>query len=193
MFLFIDNYDSFSYNIIQYFQRLGEQPSLISHDDSRLLELATNPELQKVIISPGPSYPEQAGYCLDFLRLLPHHIPVLGVCLGMQCLGQHAGCSVVRGKRVMHGQSSTIVHNGKGLYKGIGSPMTIGRYHSLVVKCPENHPLLKVTARDEEGEVMSISYKDRPWLGVQYHPESILTEQGMKVLENFLNISALQA
>ncbi len=185
MFLFIDNYDSFSYNIIQYFQQLGESPTVICNDDPRLLELASDPQLEKVVISPGPSNPEKAGYCLEFLDLLPHHIPVLGVCLGMQCLGHHAGCPVVRGPRVMHGKTSQIEHGGTGLYKGIKSPMTIGRYHSLVVKCPDNHPALEITARDDDGEAMSLRYKDRPWVGVQYHPESILTEQGMELLANF--------
>ncbi len=185
MFLFIDNYDSFSYNIIQYFQQLGEHPTVLCNDDPRLLELACNPALEKVVLSPGPSNPEKAGYCLEFLHLLPHHIPVLGVCLGMQCLGHHAGCPVVRGTRVMHGKTSQIEHGGTGLYKGIKSPMTIGRYHSLVVKCPDNHPLLEVTSRDEDGEAMSLRYKDRPWVGVQYHPESILTEQGLELFANF--------
>ncbi len=185
MFLFIDNYDSFSYNIIQYFQQLGETPTIVCNDDPRLLELAQNPDLEKVVISPGPSNPENAGYCLEFLDRLPHHIPVLGVCLGMQCLGHHAGCPVVRGPRVMHGKTSEIEHGGTGLYKGIKSPMTIGRYHSLVVKCADNHPILDVTARDDDGEAMSIRFKDRPWVGVQYHPESILTQQGMELLANF--------
>ncbi len=185
MFLFIDNYDSFSYNIIQYFQQLGESPTVVCNDDPRLLELALDPTLEKVVISPGPSNPENAGYCLEFLDRLPHHIPVLGVCLGMQCLGHHAGCPVVRGPRVMHGKTSEIEHGGTGLYKGIKSPMTIGRYHSLVVKCSDSHPTLEVTARDDDGEAMSIRYKDRPWVGVQYHPESILTQQGMELLANF--------
>ena len=185
MFLFIDNYDSFSYNIIQYFQQLGENPIVYTNDDVRILELATDPVLEKVVISPGPSNPENAGYCLEFLSRLPHHIPVLGICLGHQCLGHFAGCPVVRGPRVMHGKSSQIEHSATGLYKGLKSPMTVGRYHSLVVKCPDNHPSLDVTARDDDGEVMSLRYKDRPWVGVQYHPESILTQQGMELLANF--------
>ncbi len=185
MFLFIDNYDSFSYNIVQYFQELGEKPIVLTHDDPRILKLASDPQLEKVVISPGPSKPENAGYCLEFLARLPHHIPVLGICLGHQCLGYFAGCPVVRGFKVMHGKTSLIEHKSEGLYKGLKNPMRIGRYHSLVVKCPDNHPLIEVTARDEDGEVMSMRYKDRPWVGVQYHPESILTEQGKELLANF--------
>lgn len=185
MILFIDNYDSFSYNIVQYFMRTGREPLTLTNDDPRVLELAASPELECVVLSPGPSNPEHAGFCLEFLKRLPHHIPVLGVCLGHQCLGFHAGCPVVRGPKVMHGKTSEIVHDGSGLYSGIASPMQIGRYHSLVVKVPENHPLLEVTARDEDGEVMSMRYKDRPWVGVQYHPESILSPEGLKVIANF--------
>ncbi len=185
MFLFIDNYDSFSYNVVQYFQHLGEKPTVITNDDPRLLELAIDPTLEKVVISPGPSSPENAGFCLEFLARLPHHIPVLGICLGHQCLGHFAGCPVVRGPRVMHGKTSQIEHDGTGLYKGIKSPMTIGRYHSLVVKCGDNNSTIEVTSRDEDGEVQSLRYKNRPWVGVQYHPESILTKQGMEMLANF--------
>ena len=182
MFLFIDNYDSFSYNIVQYFKQLGEEPLVLTNDDPRVLELANDPALEKVVLSPGPSCPEHAGYCLEFLARLPHHVPVLGVCLGHQCLGHFAGCPVVRGPKVMHGKTSAIEHNGTGLYKGLKSPMTIGRYHSLVVKCDDNHPLIQVTTRDEDGAVMRMRYKDRPWAGVQYTPESIPTEHALDPL-----------
>lgn len=185
MFLFIDNYDSFSYNIVQYFMRTGREPLVLANDNPRVLELATSPELEAVVLSPGPSTPQHAGLCLQFLKRLPHSIPVLGVCLGHQCLGAHAGCAVVRGPRVMHGKTSNISHDGTGLYRGIPSPMQVGRYHSLVVKVPEAHPLLEVTARDEDGEVMSMRYKDRSWVGVQYHPESILTPEGLRLIANF--------
>lgn len=187
MFLFVDNYDSFSYNIVQYFIRTGRKPTVMTNDDPRVPGLATSPELEAVVLSPGPSNPEHAGCCLEFLARLPKRIPVLGVCLGHQCLGAFAGCPVVRGPRVMHGKTSRIEHPGTGLYAGIPSPMTIGRYHSLVVKVPEDHPLLEVTARDEDGEVMSMRFRDRPWVGVQYHPESILTENGLDLIANFPN------
>ena len=185
MLLFIDNYDSFSYNIVQYLLRTGREPLVLTNDDPRVLDLAQSEQLEAVVLSPGPSKPEHAGYCLEFLKRLPHHIPVLGVCLGHQCLGAHAGCAVVRGPRVMHGKTSQITHDGTGLYAGLPSSMQIGRYHSLVVKVPEGHELLEVTARDEDGEVMSMRFKDRPWVGVQYHPESILTPEGLKLIANF--------
>ena len=185
MILFIDNYDSFSYNIVQYFMRTGREPLVLTNDNPRVLELAASPELEAVVLSPGPSNPEHAGLCMEFLKLLPHHVPVLGVCLGHQCLGAAAGCPVVRGPKVMHGKTSVITHDGTGIYTGIASPMQIGRYHSLVVKVPNEHPLLEVTARDEDGEVMSMRYKDRPWVGVQYHPESILTPDGLRLIANF--------
>ncbi len=185
MFLFIDNYDSFSFNIVQYFLQTGRNPLVLANDNPRVLEIATDPRLEAVVLSPGPSNPDHAGYCLEFLACLPHRIPVLGVCLGHQCLGRFAGCPVVRGPKVMHGKTSVINHTGKGLYAGVPNPMKIGRYHSLVVKVPDGHPLLEVTARDEDGEVMSMRYKDRPWVGVQYHPESILTPDGLKLISNF--------
>ncbi len=185
MFLFIDNYDSFSFNIVQYFQQTGRSPFVLTNDDPRVLDLATSGQLEAVVLSPGPSNPDHAGFCLEFLSRLPHNVPLLGVCLGHQCLGQFAGCPVVRGPRVMHGKTSVIEHDGTGLYTGVPSPMTIGRYHSLVVKCPDDHPLLRVTARDEDGEVMSMRFRDRPWAGVQYHPESILTPEGLRLIANF--------
>ena len=185
MFLFIDNYDSFSFNIVQYLRQTGREPLVLTNDNPRLLDLATDPELEAVVISPGPSSPDKAGYCLEFLERLPHRVPVLGICLGHQCLGLHAGCPVQRGPRVMHGKTSRLEHDGTGLFRGIASPMTVGRYHSLVVKCPDDHPLLEVTSRDEDGEVMSMRFKDRPWAGVQFHPESILTPEGLRLIANF--------
>lgn len=185
MILFIDNYDSFSYNIVQYFQQTGRHPLVLSNDDPRVLELADDPSLEAAVLSPGPSNPSHAGYCLEFLSRVPRRIPVLGICLGHQCLGQFAGCPVVRGPKVMHGKTSRIAHSGRGLYQGLPSPMVVGRYHSLVVKVGEDHPLLQVTARDEDGEVMSMRFKDRPWAGLQYHPESILTPDGIQLIRNF--------
>ncbi len=185
MFLLIDNYDSFTYNIVQYFQQCGRNPLVLTNDNPRIPELATSPDLEAVVLSPGPGRPENAGFCMDFLARLPHSVPVLGVCLGHQCLGLFAGCPVQRGSKVMHGKTSLIEHPGTGLYCGITSPMEIGRYHSLVVRCEDENPMLEVTARDEDGEVMSLRYRDRPWVGVQYHPESILTPEGMRLIANF--------
>ena len=182
MFLLIDNYDSFTYNLVQAFYALGHEPVVKYNDDPSVLEDALNPDLKMVCISPGPSDPAHAGYCLEFLRRLPRHVPVLGVCLGHQILGAHAGAEVVRAPYIMHGKTSEIVHDGEGLFKGLDNPMLAGRYHSLLVK---DHPAFKVNARGPEGEVMALRYHDRPWVGVQFHPESVLTPKGLKVLENF--------
>ncbi len=187
MFLFIDNYDSFSWNLVQAFYSLGRAPIIYANDDPRLLELAAAPDLEAVCISPGPGHPESAGLCLEFLRRLPPHIPVLGVCLGHQILGYYAGAQVSAAPYVMHGKSSDIVHDGTGLFEGLPNPMRVGRYHSLVVQAPADdaRAAFTVTARGPEGEVMALSYHDRPWVGVQFHPESILTPDGVRLLGNF--------
>lgn len=189
MFLLIDNYDSFTYNLVQAFYELGKTPLVLTNDDPRILELATDPELSMVCISPGPSNPLNAGLCLEFLKRLPAHIPVLGVCLGHQLLGHFAGAEVSRAPYVMHGKCTEIIHDGKGLFEGLSNPMKVGRYHSLVVQAREDEPNPKftVTARGPEGEVMALRYNDRPWVGIQFHPESILTPEGMSLLSNFPN------
>ncbi len=140
MFLFIDNYDSFSWNLVQAFYALGRKPVVHANDDPRILELAASPELEAVCISPGPSHPRNAGLCLEFLKRLPASVPVLGVCLGHQLLGYFAGAEVSRAPYVMHGKSSDIIHDGAGLFAGLPNPMTVGRYHSLVVQSKEDEP-----------------------------------------------------
>ena len=187
MFLFIDNYDSFSWNLVQAFYALGRKPVVHANDDPRILELATSPELEAVCISPGPSHPRNAGLCLEFLKRLPASVPVLGVCLGHQLLGYFAGAEVSRAPYVMHGKSSDIIHDGAGLFSGLPNPMTVGRYHSLVVQSKEDepNPRFTVTSRGPEGEVMALRYNDRPWVGIQFHPESILTPNGLQLLGNF--------
>ncbi len=187
MFLFIDNYDSFTYNIVQVFQGLGRSPVVLTNDDPRVLELATSPELECVCLSPGPGNPATAGYCMEFLARLPKTVPVLGVCLGHQCLGAFAGAEVVKAPLVMHGKCSEIIHDGQGLFSNMANPMKVGRYHSLVVEAKEDYsnPMFAVTARAPEGEVMALRYKDRPWVGIQFHPESILTPEGRQLLANF--------
>ena len=185
MFLLIDNYDSFTFNLVQAFMELGRQPRVVRNDDPTLLALAQDPALSMVCISPGPGQPDAAGLCLEFLARLPKHIPVLGVCLGHQILARFAGLPVRTGNDVMHGKQSPISHDGKGLFSGLPSPIPVGRYHSLFAYADGTEKQIKVTARTEKGEIMAIQYPDRPWAGVQFHPESVLTPDGLRLLGNF--------
>lgn len=185
MFLLIDNYDSFTYNLVQAFFQLGRDPVTIKNDDPALPGLAEDPSLAMVCISPGPGRPEQAGLCLEFLRRLPPAVPVLGVCLGHQILGHFAGARCEVADEIMHGKQSAVRHDGAGLFHGLANPMTVGRYHSLLVRAGEAPAGLTVAARTEKGEVMALRYADRPWTGVQFHPESVLTPDGQRLLENF--------
>ncbi|MDR2800125.1 MAG: anthranilate phosphoribosyltransferase [Desulfovibrio sp.] len=185
MFLLIDNYDSFTFNLVQAFRQLGRDPRVIRNDDPALPDAATRADLDMVCISPGPGRPETAGLCLEFLRLLPRTVPVLGVCLGHQILGHFAGARVEVARRIMHGKQSEIFHDGTGIFSGLPRPMRGGRYHSLLVRAANAPELLKVTALSEEGEVMALAYADRPWTGVQFHPESVLTPEGPGLLANF--------
>lgn len=188
MFLLIDNFDSFTFNLVQAFQQLGADPVVIRNDRTELLELAQSGELEMVCLSPGPSRPENAGLCLAFLERLPSRIPVLGVCLGHQTLGHFAGADVVRADRIMHGKTSMILHEDTGLFKGLPNPFEVCRYHSLLVLAEQVPDKLEITAQTDRGEVMGLAYRDRPWVGVQFHPESILTPDGPKLLENFLEL-----
>ena len=185
MFLLIDNYDSFTYNLVQAFFQLGRDPVVVKNDDPALPGLARDPALSMVCISPGPGRPEQAGLCLEFLRRLPPAVPVLGVCLGHQILGHFAGAKCEVAETIMHGKQSAVSHDGTGLFHGLASPMTVGRYHSLLVRVEDAPQKLAVTARAETGEVMALRYLDRPWAGVQFHPESVLTPEGSRLLANF--------
>ncbi len=193
MFLLIDNFDSFTFNLVQAFQQLGADPVVYRNDRPEVLDLAAGGKLERVCISPGPSRPENAGLCLEFLKRLPKTVPVLGVCLGHQILGHHAGASVVRADRIMHGKTSLVEHGGDGLFAGLPNPVEVCRYHSLLVLAQEASQVLRTTARTAEGEVMGLSYLDRPWVGVQFHPESILTPQGPTLLSNFLKMRPAQA
>lgn len=182
MFLLIDNYDSFTWNLAQAFRTLGRNPVIRHNDDPAILKLARDPDLEMVCISPGPGHPSEAGLCPEFLKNLPPDVPVLGVCLGHQLLGLHAGAEIALAPTVMHGKQSDIVHDGEGIFSGLPNPLPVGRYHSLMV---EENPAFSVTARGPEGEIMAFQYNDRPWVGVQFHPESVLTPDGLKLLENF--------
>ncbi|HWR03133.1 MAG TPA: aminodeoxychorismate/anthranilate synthase component II [Humidesulfovibrio sp.] len=189
MFLLIDNFDSFTFNLVQAFQQLGAHPMVLRNDRDELLDPAFVAGLTRVVLSPGPSRPENAGNCLKFLELLDktgRNVPVLGVCLGHQTLGHFAGASVVRAERIMHGKVSPVEHDGTDVFAGLDNPFDVCRYHSLLVLAHEAPEKLRVTARTAEGEVMGMVYTDRPWSGVQFHPESILTPDGPRLLANFL-------
>ena len=182
----IDNYDSFVYNLVQYLGELGAEPVVHRHDQATLAELeALAPDA--VLVSPGPGRPEDAGVSNDAIRAFGERgVPVLGVCLGHQCIGQLYGGEVVRAPRVMHGKTSTISHDGAGVFAGLPDPITATRYHSLVVERDSVPEVLTVTAESEDGLVMGLRHRDLPVEGVQFHPESILTQSGHALLRNFL-------
>jgi anthranilate synthase/aminodeoxychorismate synthase-like glutamine amidotransferase len=186
----IDNYDSFVYNLVQYLGELGAEPVVHRHDQVTLAELeALAPDA--VLVSPGPGRPEDAGVSNDAIRAFGERgVPVLGVCLGHQCIGQLYGSEVVRAPRVMHGKTSTISHDGGGVFAGLPDTITATRYHSLVVERDSVPEVLTVTAESEDGLVMGLRHRDLPVEGVQFHPESILTESGHELLRNFLAATA---
>lgn len=193
MFLLIDNYDSFTYNLVQAFQVLGHPPVVLKNDDPEILKLAESGTLSRVCLSPGPGRPEEAGLSPEFLKILDAHqpdIPVLGVCLGHQLLGAFGGGEIYVASRIMHGKTSPVLHDGRGLFKGLPESFEGGRYHSLLVRPPADGGRFAVTARTEEDEVMGLHYNDRPWAGIQFHPESVLTPKGPELLANFFQIEA---
>jgi anthranilate synthase/aminodeoxychorismate synthase-like glutamine amidotransferase len=185
----IDNYDSFVYNLVQYLGELGAEPIVHRHD-ALTLEQLLGLEPDAVLVSPGPGRPEDAGVSNEAIRAFGEHgVPVLGVCLGHQCIGQVYGGTVDRAPRVMHGKTSEITHDGQGVFAGIDSPFTATRYHSLVVERDSVPDELEVTAESEDGLVMGLRHREHPIEGVQFHPESILTESGHDLLRNFLSRS----
>lgn len=188
MLLMIDNYDSFTFNIVQYFGQLGEDVQVHRNDKITLEQIeALNPA--RIVVSPGPCSPEEAGISVAAIRHFAGKIPLLGVCLGHQSIGAAFGGRVVRSATLMHGKTSPIFHDGKELFAGLPNPFQATRYHSLIVDRPTLPDCLEVTAWVENGEIMGIRHKQLPVWGVQFHPESILTEGGLELLNNFLTIS----
>ncbi|MBX3057372.1 MAG: aminodeoxychorismate/anthranilate synthase component II [Anaerolineae bacterium] len=185
MIVVIDNYDSFTYNLVQYLGELGQEIQVFRNDQVTVEQIREmGPD--HIVISPGPGDPHDGGISLDLLRELGPTTPILGVCLGHQCIGEAFGGQVVRAPRLMHGKVSAVYHNSEGLFNGIPSPFQATRYHSLIVQEPLPD-CLEVTAFTSQGEVMGVRHKEYPVVGVQFHPESILTEHGRRILQNFLD------
>ena len=186
MLLMIDNYDSFTYNLVQYLGELGEDVKVVRNDELSVDQIAAlDPE--RIVLSPGPCTPNEAGVSLEVIRRLAGKVPLLGVCLGHQAIGQAFGGKVVHAKTLMHGKVSRIHHAGKGVFRGLPSPYNATRYHSLAIERASCPPELEVTAWTEDGEIMGVRHRSLPVEGVQFHPESILTEHGHELLRNFLN------
>lgn len=191
MILVIDNYDSFTYNLVQYLGELGEQVEVRRNDEIDLAGIeALKPD--HILISPGPCTPNEAGISLELIEHFKGKIPILGVCLGHQSIGQVFGGEVIRAERLMHGKTSPILHDGKTLFKGLPSPFIATRYHSLIVKRETLPDCLEISAETAEGEIMGLRHKQYPIEGVQFHPESIITDHGLTILRNFLNETAVK-
>jgi anthranilate synthase/aminodeoxychorismate synthase-like glutamine amidotransferase len=185
MLLLIDNYDSFTYNLAQYFGELGCELVIKRNDETSLDEIAAlAPE--HVCISPGPCTPREAGISKDIVLRFGSKIPILGVCLGHQCIAEAYGGKIVRASTLMHGKSSTIRHNGRGLFTDLPAPFEAGRYHSLIVEPSSVPACLEIIAESEDGEIMALRHREFPVYGVQFHPESVLTRDGKKILVRFL-------
>ena len=188
MILVVDNYDSFTWNLVHYLAELGAETRVVRNDDLTAAEAwALKPEA--VLLSPGPCTPNEAGICLALLDSAPLDMPVFGVCLGHQAMGQAFGGEVIRAKTLMHGKTSPIEHDGGGVFAGLPSPFTATRYHSLAVKRETLPEVLDVTAWTADGEIMGLAHRTRPIHGVQFHPESIATEHGHDLLANFLDLA----
>ncbi|MFZ5675077.1 MAG: anthranilate synthase component II [Pseudomonadota bacterium] len=186
MILVIDNYDSFVHNATRYLRELGAEAEVKRND--ALTADRIDDDVKGIVISPGPCTPHEAGVSLDVVRKLSGRLPILGICLGHQCIGEAFGGKVTRARRPMHGEASAIRHQGAGVLDGLPDGFNAGRYHSLIVELAGDEPL-NVTARSEDGEIMGLEHKIHPTYGVQFHPESVLTEHGYDILRNFLKVA----
>ena len=191
MIVVIDNYDSFTYNLVQYLGTLGASPEVVRNDALTVEELSARP-LEGLVISPGPGEPRDAGISEAAIRALSGRVPILGVCLGHQGIGEVFGGKVVRAARLMHGKTSPILHRGRGIFAGLDNPFEATRYHSLIVERDSLPQVLELAAWTPEGEIMALKHREHETWGVQFHPESILTKPGLKLVENFLTLCRQQ-
>ena len=191
MILVIDNYDSFVYNLVHYVEDFGVATEVV-RNDALTVEQALKKKPRAIILSPGPRTPNEAGICLALLKQAPHDLPIFGVCLGHQAMGQAFGGEVVSARAIMHGKVSDVLHDGRALFKDLPSPFMATRYHSLAVKRETFPGVLNIDAETEDGEVMGLSHKTRPLFGVQFHPESIASEYGHAIVANFLAAAGLR-
>ena len=187
MILVIDNYDSFTYNLVQYLGELGAELEVVRNDQTTVDAIAQKPP-ERIVISPGPKTPSDAGICLDVIRTFSGRIPILGVCLGHQAIGQAFGGQVIRAPQLMHGKTSEILHDGKTIFAGLPNPFPATRYHSLIVASESLPACLEVSATTSDGLIMGLRHKSMKVEGVQFHPESILTSAGKELLGNFLRL-----
>jgi anthranilate synthase component 2 len=191
MILVIDNYDSFTYNLVHYLAELGA-PTRVVRNDALTVEEALALKPEAILLSPGPCTPNEAGICLSLLTAAPENLPIFGVCLGHQAIGQAFGGEVIRAKSLMHGKTSPIHHEGEGVFAGLRDGFTAARYHSLAVLADPLPDTLQVTAWTDDGEIMGLKHQTRPIYGVQFHPESIATEGGHQLLGNFLDLAGVK-
>ena len=188
MILVIDNYDSFTYNLVQYIGEFNSNISILRNDEKNIHEIELLP-IRKIIISPGPGRPENAGISIEIIQKFYNKVPILGVCLGHQAIGEAFGANITYAKEIVHGKKSKIYHDEKGIYDGINSPCDATRYHSLVIN-KKGFPRkeLDITSKLKDGTIMGVQHKEYPVIGIQFHPESILTNDGKQMIQNFLNI-----
>lgn len=188
MLLMIDNYDSFVYNLVRYFEELGEEV-IVYRNDKITVEDIKKMNLDGIIISPGPKSPKEAGLSLDIIDSFKEKLPILGICLGHQCIGHYFGADVIKGEEPVHGKIFYIKHNNDGIFKDVKNPLRVTRYHSLIVSKESINDELTITSETDDGIVMGIKHKDYEIHGVQFHPEAEMTEEGHKILKNFIDIT----
>ena len=189
MILVIDNYDSFTWNLVQYIGEIAEMPRVVRNDEITVEEIGRQ-KPDAIVISPGPGRPKDAGICLDVVRRYSGSIPILGVCLGHQCIGEAFGGAIVRADRLVHGKTSAVINTGRGIFVDVDNPFQATRYHSLLVAREGLPEVLQILAWTPENEIMALRHREHETWGVQFHPESILTVQGKEILRNFLRLTA---